>query len=424
MGTTLALVLFSAGYLLIALENVVHLNKSGVALFTGVSLWALAVLGLFGVPVEQEALTHHFGSVAQLMFFLLAAMAIVELIDTHHGFNWIQQEIRTANPRKLLWLVAFFTFFLSAVLDNLTTAIVMVTLLKKLLNSRNEQLFFAGFVVIAANAGGAWSPIGDVTTIMLWNSGHISTLAIVSDTLVPSLLSLLIPLLWVSLWPPAELRGVLVREAPADSSSNPESKAILLAGVLLLLWVPLFKFLTHLPPFMGMLFSLSVLWLGTEILHRKKAEELKKHFSVSGVLQRIDTPSVLFFLGILLAVGSLEAIGALQMLGEALAHTFPDFHYSNAFLGILSSVVDNVPLVAGVVGMYPLELYPSDHEFWTLLAFCAGTGGSLLIIGSAAGVAAMGLMKIDFVWYLKRIAPLALLGYLAGVVSFMAMTMR
>lgn len=412
--------LFSAGYLLIALENVVHLNKSGVALFTGVILWVLAVLGLLGVPVAHEELTHHFESIAELLFFLLAAMAIVELIDTHDGFSWIQREIRTVNPRKLLWVFAFFTFFLSAVLDNLTTTIVMVALIKKFLNSRAGQLYFAGFVIIAANSGGAWSPIGDVTTIMLWNSGHISTGAIVSDTFIPSLISLLVPLLWVTIRPPVELRGTLVRDQKQEVVPNPESRAVLMAGVLLLLWVPLFKFITHLPPFMGMLFSLSVLWLGTELLHRRKTEELKKQFSVAGVLQRIDTPSVLFFLGILLAVGALEAIGALQVLGDGLAAVFPDFHYSNALLGILSSVVDNVPLVAGVVGMYPLELYPPDHEFWTLLAFCAGTGGSLLVIGSAAGVAAMGLLKIDFIWYLKRISLLALLGYAAGVGWFVA----
>lgn len=412
--------LFSAGYLLIALENVVHLNKSGVALFTGVILWVLAVLGLLGVPVAHEELTHHFESIAELLFFLLAAMAIVELVDTHDGFSWIQREIRTVNPRKLLWVFAFFTFFLSAVLDNLTTTIVMVALIKKFLNSRAGQLYFAGFVIIAANSGGAWSPIGDVTTIMLWNSGHISTGAIVSDTFIPSLISLLVPLLWVTIRPPVELRGTLVRDQKQDVVPNPESRAVLMAGVLLLLWVPLFKFITHLPPFMGMLFSLSVLWLGTELLHRRKTEELKKQFSVAGVLQRIDTPSVLFFLGILLAVGALEAIGALQVLGDGLAAVFPDFHYSNALLGILSSVVDNVPLVAGVVGMYPLELYPPDHEFWTLLAFCAGTGGSLLVIGSAAGVAAMGLLKIDFIWYLKRISLLALLGYAAGVGWFVA----
>lgn len=420
MGTTLALVLFSAGYLLIALESVVHLNKSGVALFTGVILWALAVLGLLGVPVAHDELTHHFESIAELLFFLLAAMAIVELIDTHEGFSWIQREIHTVNPRKLLWVFAFFTFFLSAVLDNLTTTIVMVALIKKFLHSRAGQLYFAGFVIIAANSGGAWSPIGDVTTIMLWNSGHISTGAIVGDTLIPSLISLLAPLLWVTIRPPVELRGTLVRDEKQDVVPNPESRAVLMAGVLLLLWVPLFKYITHLPPFMGMLFSLSVLWLGTELLHRRKTEELKKQFSVAGVLQRIDTPSVLFFLGILLAVGALEAIGALQVLGDGLAAVFPDFHYSNALLGILSSVVDNVPLVAGVVGMYPLELYPPDHEFWTLLAFCAGTGGSLLVIGSAAGVAAMGLLKIDFIWYLKRISLLALLGYVAGVGWFVA----
>lgn len=415
------MVLFTAGYLLIALENVVHLNKSGVALFTGVVLWVLAVTGYLGAPVAHEALTHHFETTAQLLFFLLAAMAIVELIDTHEGFGWIQREIRTTNPLKLLWVFAFFTFFLSAVLDNLTTTIVMVALIRKFLSSRAEQLYFAGFVIIAANAGGAWSPIGDVTTIMLWNSGHVSTGAIVGDTLIPSLLSLLAPLLLVTVRPPAELRGTLVRDPKHHVVPNPESRAVLLAGVLLLLWVPLFKFMTHLPPYMGMLFSLSVLWIGTELLHRRKTDEIKKQYSVAGVLQRIDTPSVLFFLGILLAVGALEAIGALKVLGEGLAVVFPDFHYSNAFLGILSSVVDNVPLVAGVVGMYPLDLYPADHEFWTLLAFCAGTGGSMLVIGSAAGVAAMGLLKIDFIWYLKRISPLALLGYVAGVAWFIAM---
>jgi len=420
MGSVLALGIFSLGYLLIALEYVVHINKSAVALFTGVILWVLAVLGLLGVPVEHGALTDHFETIAELLFFLLAAMAIVELIDTHQGFGWIQREIRTTSLRKLLWVVMLFTFFLSAVLDNLTTTIVMVTLVKKLLNTRGEQLYFAGFVIIAANAGGAWSPIGDVTTIMLWNSGHISAGAIMGATLVPSLISLLVPLIWVTVRPPAELRGTLIREAPSGVAPVPESRAIMLTGVLLLLWVPLFKYLTHLPPFMGMLFSLSVLWLVTEILHRKKPEDLKKQYSVAAVLQRIDTPSVLFFLGILLAVGSLEAVGTLRLLGAGLEEAFPDFRVSNALLGVLSSVVDNVPLVAGVTGMYPLEVYPPDHQFWTLLAFCVGTGGSILVIGSAAGVAAMGLLKIDFVWYLKRISLLALLGYVAGVVWFVA----
>ncbi|TDQ31109.1 sodium:proton antiporter NhaD [Zeaxanthinibacter enoshimensis] len=418
---TFALI-FIIGYVLIALEHKIKIDKAGTALFLGVLLWLLLVLQSDNLPETLHHLKEHFEDIAEILFFLLGAMTIVELIDSHNGFGIIQRVVRINSKTGLLWTLSGLTFFLSAVLDNLTTTIVMMAILKKFMTKREELWFFAGFIVIAANAGGAWSPIGDVTTIMLWNGGQVTTGTIITETFLPSVVCLLVPLLFVSF----RFRGVAV-EALTQSSEpehlikEKESNLILALGVFLLLMVPVFKAVTHLPPFMGMLFSLSIFWISTEILHRNKPSDIRHKLTVAATIQRIDTPSILFFLGILLAVASMEANGTLLVLGQTLETSFSDFHITNTILGLLSAVIDNVPLVAGAMGMYSMEVYPQDHEFWTFLAYCAGTGGSVLIIGSAAGVAAMGILKIDFVWYLKRMAWLALIGYLCGIGVFMIM---
>jgi Na+/H+ antiporter NhaD/arsenite permease-like protein len=310
------------------------------------------------------------------------------------------------------------TFFLSAVLDNLTTSIVMVALLRKLIHNRNERWFFGGMVVLAANAGGAWSPIGDVTTIMLWIGGQVTTVNIMVKTFIPSLLAMLVPLLFIS----SSMKGDIVKPKTVEDNvvkaSDFESKLLFFLSIGALLFVPVFKTLTHLPPYLGMLFGLGVLWVTTEILHRNKPEKERHSFSVAGVLQKIDTPSILFFLGILIAVAGLQSAGHLQMLATYLDTHIGNFYLVNLVIGTLSAVVDNVPLVAGAMGMYDLSVYPVDHPFWEFLAYCAGTGGSMLIIGSAAGVAVMGMEKIDFIWYLKKISMWALLGYLSGALAF------
>jgi len=319
----------------------------------------------------------------------------------------------------LLWALSFITFFLSAALDNLTTAIVMATLLRKMIKNKNDLWIFAGMVIIAANAGGAWSPIGDVTTIMLWIGGQITSINIIKEIFVPSLVSMLIPLTILGLGLKGNLSSdnasELAHEKIHNKVSNFEKTLVFVAGISALLFVPIFKTITHLPPFMGILFGLSIIWIITEILHRKKNVEHKKALSIVGILERIDTPSILFFLGILMAVAALQIAGHLLMLSQFLDTTFDNIYIINTLIGILSSVIDNVPMVAGAIGMYPLEVYPVDHNFWELLAYCAGTGGSMLIIGSAAGVAIMGIFKIDFIWYLKKISFVALLGYLAGI---------
>lgn len=412
--------IFLAGYLIIALEHIVKIDKAATALFTGIVLWV--VITATGIDLSETIfkLKEHFEEVSEILFFLLGAMTIVELIDAHNGFQAIQRVIRTKNKLPLLWILSLITFFLSAVLDNLTTTIVMIAILRKFIDQRTDLWFFASFIIIAANAGGAWSPIGDVTTIMLWNGGQITTNTIITEVFLPSLACLLIPLLLVSY----RYRGQSIvaqdnNGGPEQKIANKESTTILLLGVILLLSVPVFKTLTNLPPFMGMLFSLCILWLITEILHRKKPIELKRHLSVASTVQRIDTPSILFFLGILMAVAALETNGTLAYMGEVLDESFNDFHITNTLLGLMSAIIDNVPLVAGAMGMYSMETFPQDHRFWTFLAYCAGTGGSILVIGSAAGVAAMGILKIDFIWYLRRISWLALVGYFAGILVYM-----
>lgn len=418
MISLISIFIFVVGYFLIALEHKINVNKAATALFMGVALWVVLVFGYSDGEILSE-LPEHFEQIAEILIFLLAAMTIVEIIDVHHGFELVQNMVRTKSRTHLLWGLCAITFVLSAILDNMTTVIVMVALLKKLLSKTEDQWYFAGFIIIAANAGGAWSPIGDVTTIMLWNAGYVSSLAIIKSVLLPSLVCLFVPLLVVSLSKSPILAGeVEARVGNPNVTQQKESRIILILGVVLLLLVPVFKSITNLPPFMGMLFALSILWLTTEVMHRKKTMHSQRHYSVSEIIRRIDTPSVLFFLGILLAVSSLETLGLLEELGLFLEETLGNFYISNTLLGLLSAIVDNVPLVAGAMGMYSFEVYPPDHQFWTFLTYCAGTGGSTLVIGSAAGVAAMGLLNLDFMWYLKRFTFLALMGYFAGILVY------
>lgn len=424
---------FIIGYLFIALEHSIKIDKAASAVLTGVLCWTILIFGrdtLLGGHPElaqhledsvhflNHTLLEHVGEIAEILFFLLAAMTIVELIDAHKGFQVITDKITTTSRIRLLWIICVITFFFSAALDNLTTAIVMAALLKKLIAKKEDLWFFGGMVIIAANAGGAWSPIGDVTTIMLWIGGQITAMNIILAVFLPSVFCLLVPLIVLTFKMKGEIQRPAVRKSASAHHAEVSSfdqKIIFWFGVGGLLFVPIFKNITHLPPFMGMLLSLGVLWVITEILHRDKKHESKKDLSVSSVIRRIDTPSILFFLGILLAVASLQTAGHLTELAEALNNTFSDIYIINILIGLLSAVVDNVPLVAGAMGMYSLETYPPDSTFWELLAYCAGTGGSTLIIGSAAGVAIMGLLKIDFMWYVKNISWIAILGYFSGV---------
>ena len=437
--------IFVVGYLCIALEHPLKIDKAASAILTAVLCWTALVLGEGSIlPAAGEhgavgELRHHLGEIAEILFFLLGAMTIVELIDAHGGFKVITDRIHTRKRVTLLWIIGLLTFFLSAVLDNLTTTIVMISLLRKLIGEPRERWFYAGIVVIAANAGGAWSPIGDVTTTMLWIGSQITTGGIVASLLLPSLVCLLVPLAVLS----CILRGETARpghalvteEGRRDPTSPFERGLVLALGLGSLLFVPVFKTVTHLPPYMGILFGLGVLWVATEVIHRGKNDEDKHPLSVVGVLRRIDTPSILFFLGILLAVSSLATAGHLTQVAGLLKEQLGNVYAINIAIGLLSAVVDNVPLVAGAMKMYPLvapaavsgseaewlQHFVTDGTFWEMLAYCAGTGGSCLIIGSAAGVAAMGMERINFLWYLKYISGLALLGYLGGAATFIAL---
>lgn len=416
----LILIIFIAGYLLIALEHTVDINKTATALITGVLCWTVYVFNADYHLVSHQLL-EQLGEISSILFFLMGAMTIVELIDAHDGFELINSRIATRDRRKLLWIVCLLTFFLSAVLDNLTTTIVMVTLVAKLVKSAKFKMLFIGIIVLAANAGGAWSPIGDITTTMLWIGGQISATSIVGKLIIPSLVSLLVPLIIATFLINGELQSSEVgslKDANVRASER-EQRLVFISGIGALMAVPAFKMITHLPPFMGMLLGLGLLWMLTELMHKGKDKEQKQRLSVMRALERMDVPSVLFFLGILLAVGVLQNTGQLTALAGWLTQTFKQEELILSIIGVLSAIVDNVPLVAATMGMYSLEVYPVDHSFWILLAYCAGTGGSLLIIGSAAGVAAMGLEKIPFGWYLKNITWLAMVGYVAGIGVFL-----
>ena len=420
------IIIFVIGYLLIAFEHPIKINKSATAIVTGVLCWTIYAL-FSETPIEHiiEQLKEHFGEISEILFFLLGAMTIVELVDGYEGFRIITDRIKTKNPKTLLWIICSVTFFLSAILDNLTTAIVMVSLARKLVPNRDMRLFFVGMIVIAANAGGAWSPIGDVTTTMLWIGGQISAVNIIKTLLLPSIVCMVVPLLYLQFTLKGELGHASEGTAPGENNLHADhptvngAKTMLVLGVCGLISVPFFKTVTHLPPYVGMLLALGIIWIVSELMNPHLNEAEKKPYTAAGALARVDVSSVLFFLGILLAVAALQSMGLLHQFASYLAETIGDNRIIITLIGILSSVVDNVPLVAASMGMYNLADFPIDHMIWEYLAYCAGTGGSILIIGSAAGVAVMGMEKIDFIWYLKKISLLASLGYFAGAIVYL-----
>lgn len=418
MISTLLIIVFVLGYVAIAFEHLLKLNKAASALITGVVCWTIYMLQSQSAHSVTEELLHHLGEIASILFFLLGAMTIVELIDSHNGFDIITEKIKTTSKSKLLLIIISITFFLSALLDNLTTAIVMTSLCSKLLSEKEDRLWFVGMIVIAANAGGAWSPLGDVTTTMLWIGGQITALNIMKELILPSLAACIIPALIVSY----RFRGkkiVAMAQSVSTSKEKRDGQIILFSGIGFLIFVPIFKTVTHLPPFMGMLLALGLMWVITTIIHKSKDLEIAERFTVGRALQKIDTPSILFFLGILLAVSALQSFGLLKDLATMLSSTFKNDYLIGIVLGLLSAIVDNVPLVAASQGMFDLSTYPTDHHFWEFLALTTGTGGSAVIIGTAAGVAVMGIEQIDFMWYLKKIGWLALIGFAAGIAVFL-----
>ncbi|CAN5218059.1 sodium:proton antiporter NhaD [soil metagenome] len=446
---------FVIGYLLIVFEHPIKINKTASALLAGVVCWAIYALlgpsnGIDSHTIAHQ-LSHHLGGIAEIIFFLMGAMTIVELVDQHQGFKIITNRITTRNARVLLWIIAWVTFFMSAALDNLTTTIVMVSLLRKLIHDKDQRMLFVGVTIIAANAGGAWSPIGDVTTTMLWMGGQITTGNIMQTLILPSIACLLVPLAAISF----QMKGEVMRaeynvNAALEVEKVKGSRRMFTLGLGALLFVPVFKTLTHLPPYMGMLLGLGVVWVASELIHIDKTEEEKKPYSAIHALQRIDVPSILFFLGILVAISSLESMGVLEGLAIWLTKSVGNLDVITGLIGAFSAVVDNVPLVAASMGMYPLatatvnpEAYNfamanpdliseghflfgntmyflGDAKMWEFMAYAAGTGGSMLIIGSAAGVAAMGMENINFIWYLKKISLYAALGYVAGIITYLA----
>jgi Na+/H+ antiporter NhaD/arsenite permease-like protein len=409
---------FILGYLFITLEHKINLNKAATAILTGVLCWTIYIFSSTDSVHISAQLTEHLGEISGILFFLMGAMTIVELIDAHDGFEVINNAITTISKRKLLVIVSILTFFLSAVLDNLTTTIVMVSLLRKLISDKNDRMLFVGLVIIAANSGGAWSPIGDVTTTMLWIGGQVTTQNIVLKLFIPSLVSLFVPLIVMLYMLKGDTDKPVTAIDDKPTATSLERNIIFFSGIGVLLFVPVFKTITHLPPFMGMLFGLGILWIISEILHKDKDEIDKSQYSVLHALKKIDMPSVLFFLGILIAISALQSTGQLSHLAAYMTEKIANINLIVLAIGLLSSIVDNVPLVAAAMGMYDLSVYPPDHYFWEFLAYCAGTGGSILIIGSAAGVAAMGMEKIHFFWYLKKISLIALVGYFAGAIVY------
>ena len=428
MIITLMIIIFILGYLAIALEHPLKIDKAASALIIGGLGWGLFAFSGVDHHHMNEHLSHHLVDIGEILFFLLGAMTIVELIDAHQGFSIITNKITTNNKVALMWILSLITFFFSATLDNLTTAIVMSALLAKLIKDKKDLWMFAGVIIFTANAGGAWSPIGDVTTIMLWIGGQVTASNIITSIFIPSVVCAVVPLIYLSF----QLKGKIIRpemitlkEHQINPTTPFERNLIFYLGLLGLLFVPFFKTITHLPPYIGMLLSLGVLWLTTEIIHKSKNHEEKSALSVIGVLKKVDVPTIFFFLGILLAVAALQSAGQLDIVANYLNKTFNgDIYIINIIIGLLSSIVDNVPLVAGAMGMYEITQtgnFAIDGAFWEFLAYCAGTGGSVLIIGSAAGVAVMGILKIDFIWYLKNISLLALIGYLSGAVTYILM---
>jgi Na+/H+ antiporter NhaD/arsenite permease-like protein len=410
---------FVIGYLLITLEHTIHINKAATALITAVICWTILVMNPTINVEALDALGHHLTSIAEIVFFLLGAMTIVELIDAHDGFQNITEKIKSKNKTKLIWTIALVTFFLSAVLDNLTSTIVMISIINKLVKDKMVKWQLLGLVIIASNAGGAWSPIGDVTTTMLWIGHQVTPLNIVKETFLASLTCMVVPTLIISYRIKGNIELHENISTNQNALANPNDRnVVFFIGILCLLFVPVFKTITHLPPYMGMLLSLGVMWVLTELMHSKKELDEKGILSVNHALRKIDTPSILFFFGILMSIAALEQVGLLEQSALWLDHTFGDIKVIAVVIGLLSSILDNVPLVAALQSMYGLDVYPTDHYFWELLAYTAGTGGSVLIIGSAAGVAVMGIEKIDFFWYLKNISWIAFVGFIMGAIVF------
>lgn len=470
LGFSLMIIIFVVGYTAIALEHPLKVDKAASALILSVLIWVVFITDVGNILalgfsnawntfqhstgmaefkdiyphadlleqmkyfVIDHQIIEHLGDISEILFFLLGAMTIVETVDQHQGFKLITDKIKTTNKVKLLWILSVLTFFMSAMLDNLTTTIVMVALLRKLVEDKKTRWFFASMIVIAANAGGAWSPIGDVTTIMLWIGKQVTAGNIIMMVFIPSVFNMLFPLFIVSFMMKGNVTKPEIEKGEFEDYTTPgEQKLILIMGVGALLFVPVFKTITHLPPYMGMLFGLGVLWVTTEIIHRTKPLADKRKLTIIGILRSVDVPTIFFFLGILSAVAALESAGHLHLLSEYLDEHVHDIFGINAAIGVLSAIVDNVPLTAGAMGMYPIMTdtlvaasaeptymhhFVQDGAFWELLAYCAGTGGSILIIGSAAGVAAMGLERIDFIWYMKKVSLLAMVGYFGGILIY------
>ena len=418
MTTTLLIAIFVIGYCAITLEHSIKINKAAPALLTGIACWVVYVLSSTDTHAVVEQLQSHMGELSGILFFLLGAMVIVELIDAHDGFDIITSRIRLQGKMRLMWLVCLVTFFLSAILDNLTTTIVMISVLRKLITHKSERLFFVGLTVIAANAGGAWSPMGDVTTTMLWIGGQLTVIPTITELFLPSLVCIVVPLGIASVRMRGLVKPMEHRALRELRSSVVERRTVFVLGIGVLFLVPVFKTVTGLPPFMGMLFGLGFMWVLTELLHGGKAESEKGILSVNHAIRKIDTPSILFFLGILMAISALESTGLLHHIAAWLEDAVGNVVLLGLIIGLLSAVIDNVPLVAAAQGMYTLDHFTIDSFFWQFLAYCAGTGGSALIVGSAAGVAAMGLEGVNFFWYLRKMSFLAVAGYLAGAMVY------
>jgi Na+/H+ antiporter NhaD/arsenite permease-like protein len=420
------LILFVAGYLLITLEHVIDVNKTATALLTGIACWTVYAIANDNAETVGHQLSEHLTGIAEILFFLLGAMTVVELIDAHDGFTLITDRIASRNTRVLLWVISILTFFMSALLDNLTSSIVMVSVARKLIKNHEQRRVVAGMIIVAANAGGAWSPIGDVTTTMLWIGGQVTTLSIMRELILPSLTALLVPLGMLTLQYKSDTQVATTSAKQGISrpyvtpSARRDRRVMLSIGLGGMVFVPIFKTITHLPPYMGMMLVLGCIWVASELLHSDKDEADRQKYSAAYALSRIDVSSILFFLGILLAVGALEATGILRSLAESLTQSVGNLDVIVMLIGVVSAVVDNVPIVAAAMGMYDLQTYPPDHKIWEFLAYCAGTGGSLLLIGSAAGVAVMGMEKLAFGWYLRKISWLALIGYVAGALVYLA----
>ncbi len=436
---------FVLGYTLIVLEHPLKLDKTVPTILMGAVMWAILSIGfnngladivdaeghVWSILGGEEAhegfvsnLVHHLGKTSEILFFLMGAMTIVELIDLHQGFEVLKSYVKTKKKSKLLWMIGFIAFFLSAIIDNLTATIVLVTLLRKLIHSKKERLWFVALIVIAANAGGAWSPIGDVTTTMLWIGNKTSAAGLIKELFIPSLSTFVVPFFIATLLPIFK-GNIETDEGELTGETLKSSQLMLYLGLGMIIFVPFFKTITHLPPYLGMMFSLGIVWLVSEYIHPEENFDEKDRHLYSGLkaLSRIELSSILFFLGILMAVASLETLamenmGTLKYMATLLQHSIPNQYIVISILGLLSAIIDNVPLVAATMGMYD---FPLDHHLWHFIAYAAGTGGSLLIIGSAAGVAAMGMEKIDFIWYAKKITWLALLGYVAGILVFIGL---